>query len=76
MHRADINASIYKAGWTQVSIAKHLGISSEAVTQTISSAASSYNVASFISSITGIPLNKLWPDGRYANPPKRTRSAA
>lgn len=68
MHWADINAAMIKAGWPPLKTAKHLGVASPAVSQITRGTATSYNIATFISVKTSIPLNTLWPDGRYAKP--------
>ncbi len=71
MHWADINAAMTKAGWPPMKTARHLGVSTTAITCTTRGRNSSYNIASFISSKTGIPLNTLWPDKRYNTPSTR-----
>lgn len=76
MHWADINAALYKAGWTPRKVQKKLGLKQHnSVSQTIRGQITSYNIASFVSVVTGIPLAKLFPDGRYSRPhPRRTPS--
>lgn len=77
MHSAEIICSISKAGYTQTKIADLLGMNSSSgrstVSQVIHGKSNSNNVATLISKITSIPLNKLWPDGRYDSPSRRGR---
>lgn len=68
MHPADIICALSKAGYTQKQIALELGVHPSLPGAVIHDKATSYNCASYISAITQIPLNKLWPDGRYAQP--------
>ena len=76
MHWADINAALYKCGWPPGKVAKHLGKATPSISCVIRGTITSYNIASFISAKTNIPLNKLWPDGRYASPRKSGSKAA
>jgi len=76
MHYADIIASLVKAGHPPSKVAADLGVSRPTVTKIIRSQESSYNVASYISSVTNIPLSKLWPCGRYSKPRARRKAAA
>jgi len=73
MHYADIISALHKAGHTPTQCAKKLRVTPGAVSRVIHGDISSYNIASYISSVTNIPLNRLWPDGRYSVPPKRYR---
>ena len=74
MHWADINAAMIKAGWRTQKVADELGVKHSSVSQVVHSVYTSYNIASFISAKTGIPLNKLWPCGKYNQPPVRGRA--
>lgn len=74
MHWADINAALYKAGSSPNQIATQERTQSSFVSRVIRDQASSYRIASAISAATGIPLNRLWPDGRYNTPPRRVPS--
>lgn len=76
MHWADINAAMTKAGWPPMKTARHLGVSAAAITYTTRGDNSSYNIASFISAKTAIPLSRLWPDGRYSQPSSRQLARA
>lgn len=70
MHWADINAALYKAGTSPSQIANALDTQPSFVSRVIRGESTSYNVASLIAARTGIPLSRLWPDGRYNRPPK------
>lgn len=59
------------SGKTQQDVATACGVSGAAVRMTLCDKLYSYNVASGLSAMTGLPLNKLWPDGRYSKPPRR-----
>jgi lambda repressor-like predicted transcriptional regulator len=76
MHYADIIAALHKAGYPPARVADELGVSRALVSQVIHSSGTSYNVASFIASVTSLPLTRLWPDGRYSEPPRRVREVA
>jgi len=56
-------------GIAQQDIARELGVSHVTVHQTITDKCSSLNIATKIAEMTGVPLSKLWPDGRYNRPP-------
>lgn len=68
MHPADIIAALTKAGHPATEVANDLEVDRSTVSLVIHSKGTSYNVASYISVVTGVPLNKLWPDGRYDKP--------
>lgn len=70
MHPADIICALSKAGYSQTKVAQDLNVSIPAVNQVIHGVTHSYNIASFISAATSIPLTRLWPDGRYNSPPR------
>lgn len=77
MHWADINAAVYKAGYSPSKIARDLGLrQTNPVSNTIRGKIRSYNIASYLSVITGIPLSRMFPDGRYSQPPRRNRKSA
>lgn len=76
MHWADINAALYKAGSSPTQVARDLGVKPATVSIVIRRKESSYNIASYLSVVTGIPLNRLFPDGRYNEPPKSKRQRA
>ena len=76
MHYADIIAALIKAGHPPSKVASDLKKDRSTVSLIIHGKGKSYNIASYISVVTGIPLNKLWPDGRYAKPTPRGRVAA
>ena len=74
MHWADINAAIIKAGSSCTKIAEEIGVGQSTVSLVIHNQCTSYNIATSIAAKTGIPLNKLWPCGKYAQPPIRGRN--
>ena len=74
MHWADINAALIKKGSSCTKIAEELGVAQCSVSMVIHSKDTSYNIATAIAAKTGIPLNKLWPCGKYAQPPIRGRN--
>lgn len=74
-HWADRNAALYKSGWSPTTVARKLGVEPTAVSQVIREKATSYNIASFVSAVTDIPLKRLFPDGRYSPPHPRRSSA-
>lgn len=77
MHWADINAALYKAGYSPTKVARELNLKqANSVSQTIRGEITSYNIASFLSAVTKIPLNRMFPDGRYKQSPKQSRRAA
>lgn len=69
MHWADINAALYKAGSSPSQIAAHEQTQASFVSRVIRGSDSSYRIATQIAAVTGIPMNRLWPDGRYDRPP-------
>ena len=76
MHYADNIAALIKAGHPPRQLADEMGVTPTSISQVIHSKQSSYNVASRISNITNIPLNKLWPCGRYKKSRIRHTAAA
>ena len=70
MHYADIYAAMVKAGWPPSRVAAHLRVERSAVSQVIRNTCRSYNIASFISSVTGLPLKRMFPGGAYDKAPK------
>lgn len=77
MHWADINAAVYKAGYSPSKIARELGLKqTNPVSNTIRGNITSYNIATFLSAVTNIPLNRMFPDGRYSQPPRRNQKSA
>lgn len=73
MHYADIIAALTKKGYTASSVARELEVDPSMVTRVIHGKKNSYNIATYIASVTSVPLRRLWPDGRYSTPPKRVR---
>lgn len=69
MHWADINAALYKAGSSPGQIAAHENTQPSFVSRVIRGQDTSYRIASYLSVVTGIPLSRLFPDGRYDTPP-------
>lgn len=64
MHPADIKAALEKAGWNQRKIIRSLrfkGKSEAMVSRAIAGKERALAVEARISEITGIPLQKLWP---------------
>ena len=76
MHYADIHCALIKAGKPAVQIGRDLGLGRASVSSVIRGTGTSYRIACAISEATNIPLNKLWPDGRYNNPRHRVKAAA
>ena len=68
MNALDIIYAMSKAGHPPCSAARALGVSRSMVSQVIHGKATSYNVASYIASVTNTPLSRLWTDGRYSKP--------
>ncbi len=68
MHYADIIAALTKAGYSQTGVAEELGVSQPTVFGVIRGDDTSYDVATFIAAVTNIPLNVMFPDGRYSKP--------
>lgn len=77
MHYADIYAAMVKAGWPPSKVAAELKVERSAVSQVIRNTARSYNIASFIAAVTGLPLKRMFPGGAYDHAPRtKTRRAA
>lgn len=76
MHWADINATLYKRGTSPTQVARELDVCPDFVSRVIRAKATSYNVATALSVATGIPLSRLFPDGRYNKPPRTNRQRA
>lgn len=74
MHYADIIAALIKAGHPPVKVAGDLKVSRSTVSQIIRGTGTSRRIAKHISKKTRIPLNQLWPDGRYGR--RKSRRAA
>jgi lambda repressor-like predicted transcriptional regulator len=64
MNRYDIYSSIRKAGYTQAEIARRLRLPPSVVGDVVADRRRSRRVALEISSVTKIPVARLWP-GRY-----------
>jgi lambda repressor-like predicted transcriptional regulator len=75
MHYADIIAALHKAEHPPVKVAETLDVARSTVSMVIHGNTTSFNIASHISTVTGIPLNRLWPDGRYCQARKAGRAA-
>lgn len=73
MHYADIYAAMVKAGHPPSKVADDLGVRRSAISQIIRRQATSHKIAYRIAEVTGLPLNKLFPDGRYAKARKAAR---
>lgn len=72
---ADRIYALALTGTTQAEIAAALGYSKVYVHQVIHDRRHNYDIASKLAELTGVPLNRLWPDGRYARAPKETKAA-
>lgn len=70
MHPADIICALSKAGYTQTRVAKDLDVKPHLICDVIKGRSTSYNVASYLSVLTNIPLNRMFSDGRYNRPPR------
>ncbi len=68
LHPADIICALTKAGYSQQKIATQLKVDRTLVNNVIHRRLTSYNVASYISAITDLPMSRMWPDGRYSKP--------
>jgi len=73
MHYADIYAALVKKGYSVAKVAREAGVSGPMVSMVLHGQRRSYDVASRIAAITGLPLNRMFPDLRYAEPPKKPR---
>lgn len=60
---------IRRAGHTQVSLARRLGVSRAAVNDVIHNRGQSRRVASYIAEVIGADIHLLWPD-RYKDRPQ------
>jgi len=60
---------IRRAGHTQVSLARKLGVSRAVVNDVVHNRSSSQRVASYIAELVGTDIHRLWPD-RYKGPPQ------
>lgn len=60
---------IRRAGHTQVSLARKLGVSRAVVNDVIHDRSSSQRVASYIAEVVGADIQRLWPD-RYKELPQ------
>lgn len=67
MHPGDIKTALARQGWTQVALAKKLGVGQSAVSQVISGRSRSAEAEKAISEILGLPLYALWPQN-YERP--------
>ncbi|MCC7413331.1 MAG: helix-turn-helix transcriptional regulator [Gammaproteobacteria bacterium] len=62
-------------GYSQTELATLLGIRPQSINDALFDRVTSYNIASKLAEITHIPLQRLWPCGRYNSPPRRQRAA-
>lgn len=60
---------IRRAGHTQVSLARKLGVSRAVVNDVVHNRSSSQRVASYIAEVVGTDIHRLWPD-RYKGSPQ------
>lgn len=72
----DIIHALHRAGLSPSKVADALAVPRSVVSEVVRGTSTSYNVASYIASVTSIPLNRLFPDGRYNKPPKGKCAAA
>jgi lambda repressor-like predicted transcriptional regulator len=72
----DIAYALSLKGYTQRDVADRCDVAYQTVHEVIFSKGTSYNVASTISALLGVPMNRLWPDGRYSKPPRSPRVPA
>ena len=75
MNPHDIIAEIKKSGYTLVKVSEETDTTPTTVGQVVRGNTASYNVASFISIITDIPIDQLWPEGNYLSRGMRHRFA-
>lgn len=63
----EINYYIAKAKSSQTEIAEGLNVYPQSVSRVINGRTNSKKIASRISEVSGVPLNQLFPDGRYSD---------
>ena len=61
MHPEQIKAAIRMKGYTAAVVAEHMGVSRSTVAQVISGRATSARIKAYISKITGLSVETLWP---------------
>lgn len=71
---ADRCWALVVAGVSQAELAEKLGVSRPAISQVLHDKDISYNVATTVAEATGLPLKRLWPDGRYNKSPAERRA--
>ncbi|HFE31890.1 MAG TPA: hypothetical protein ENJ17_01115 [Gammaproteobacteria bacterium] len=76
MHPYDIIAALQKAGYSQTRLAEQMGVYKTAINNVIHGRGTSHDIATTIATITKIPMNRMWPDGRYNKPPRPLRRKA
>lgn len=64
--RQDRLYALHLKGWSQRQLADDLGLTKATVSVVMSGKATSQRVVMRLSEITGVPVNTLYPDGRYA----------
>ncbi len=69
MDGLEITYRLKRRGWSQVAIAKALGVSPSVVGNVIHGRISSYQVASHVASLLGAGVTELWPQ-RYVFKPR------
>lgn len=74
MEYYDIIANLHRCGYPPCRVANNLNISRSVVSEVIHGTTTSYNVASYIASVTNLPLSKLWP-GKYQAPPRQSAAS-
>jgi len=67
MHREDIKAELRKRGASAADIARGLGVTRSAVTNTLAGTRRSRRIEAEIARVLDVPLHRLWPE-RYPAP--------
>jgi lambda repressor-like predicted transcriptional regulator len=74
MHHEDIKAAMRKKGVRSSDLARHLGVSAMAVSDTLRGRTKSRRIADAVSKIVGRPIHEIWP-GLYNSPSAQERVA-
>lgn len=74
MDRIDIVYRLKKKGYSLTAVAREANVAKSTVTDVLRDR-KSRRVASVISRLSGVPLSRLFPDGRYDRVQKSRRSA-
>ena len=64
----DIQYALYLKGVSQTDVARQADVTRGTVSLVVKGERTSFNIASVISNLLNIPLNRIWTDGRYSKP--------